>query len=122
MSETRRISQADLLDEVERDITYAIECLLQDYTGEAKGELWTLIGSLGESQPLDEGYRTALLTRLEDIRHKLAVDNGSEAARLELVRLRRRVMNTRRLLLGQQPLYGDAPLSAGREQGRKPAH
>lgn len=101
------------MEQIQEDVVYIIECLVQDYTGEAKGEIGGLIDTINAMEALDTGYREALLASLGKILRELRVLDPDGNARSELVTLRRKITNTRMQLLGATPKYNYAdPLTA----------
>lgn len=102
---------------IEQDIIYAIECLVYNYTGEAKDEISALIRQISATEALDSGYSETLQTMLGKVFDELLSDNQSRSARSGLITLRRRVVNTELNLLGKEKIYNGAdPLPAMDEQ------
>jgi len=58
--------QAMLLEEVEEDICYVIECWAQDIPGESKGELHSTSARCEADKQLDQRYRTVICRTLTD--------------------------------------------------------
>lgn len=94
--------QATLLEEVEEDICYVIECWAQNHTGECKGELHSTAARCEADKQLDERYRTVICRTLTDAYQVLLHRNQEDYGRAisELGRLRQAVRNTARELRG----------------------
>lgn len=101
----------EFLEAVEDGLCYVIESLLQDFTGEAKGELSTLLQQVQSNDDPACADRGELLTPL---REALAVLRGNSydiTARNRLIELRRRIHETRRTILGRRSAYSVSALS-----------
>lgn len=105
MNEQCRALQLSLLENIEDDVVYCIEALLQDFTGEAKTELSTLLSQLHGMIGLVSGYRDGLIIALRGVLAKLRANSASRSARDQLITLRQRVANTRLQLAGRPGKY-----------------
>lgn len=99
------------LFEMENEITYIIESLAQDYTGEAKGSLSELEARIPGWSSLAPAQSRSLQREVAEVRQCLIGNSSNPEARRRMVDLRRRVHNTARALrtLGQMYPYS-APL------------
>lgn len=93
-------AQARALAHFQDELSYIIECLVQDYTSEARHELSSLLDLVRASTDLGEPCRSLLADELETALAALRVDNRSSSARQALVSTRRRIYNTRRVAYG----------------------
>lgn len=101
-------SQAALLEKIQDDIVYAIECLVYDHTGEAKSEVSDLVDSLSRADALSPEYRDSLQSSLEEILNALRLNSYDKTARSNLITLRRKIANTRLVLAGDAIKYNYA--------------
>lgn len=108
MEDPEKIHQAPLLEKLQDEISYIVECLLQDYTGEVKREISALIRLVDSIEGLDRVYRAGLSSALDLALQELGADNQSTAARGKIITLRRRVRNTCLVLLGKETYYNYA--------------
>lgn len=99
---TARSNLPAILQGLQDELSYVIECLLEDYTGEAKSELGSLIHQVNAAQ-LDDQTRATLALLLGDALQELRRNNSNSHARSALVTVRRQLYNTR-LQLAARPL------------------
>lgn len=101
-NDARSEIQAVLLEEIEEDICYVIECWAQDLTGESKGELRSTSARCEADKQLDERYRTVICRTLTDasdlLRSRTPEDRGRAIS--SLGQLRQAVRNSARELRG----------------------
>lgn len=110
------MTQHEFMEQIQDEIVYIIECLLQDYTGEAKSEVNSLINSIKAMEGLDSGYCKYLTAALEKILSDLRHDNQSYSARSDLIKLRQKVTNTRLQLLGRPLKYNYADVLVAKDE------
>lgn len=91
-------SALDRLDAIEEGLSYVLECLVQEFTGEAKGELHKLIATVETTETIETTSRSDILGLLRGALGRLRSDSYDSAARAGLVTLRRRLRETRRAL------------------------
>lgn len=99
--------QAVLLESVEEDIIYAIECWAQGYSGECKSEIRDLVVKCDADRQLDSRYVDAIRNEIEKTEGNFVYSELSGACRgiYVLVGLRRAVKNTIGELRGAPKLY-----------------
>lgn len=103
------LAQLSFMEGIQHGIVDIIESLFEDLPGEAKSDALDLRLSITANARLDPGYRDALIQAVEGIRSGLLADGyDSKSFRRGLVALRRRVANTKAILLGGKLRYNYA--------------
>jgi hypothetical protein len=100
-------TQITCLEKVHEDILYSIECLVEDYTREARSELGDVLKSVAFGK-LDELYRVHIETAIKQITTRLVQNSYDRDAKSWLVKLRRQIRNTIAKLHGMDRLYNYA--------------
>ncbi len=91
------------------DLVYVLECLVEDFTGEAKSEISLLIDKIAVDADCSAEVRRIINDKLQSVLNRLRIDNYDPDARSQLVKLRRQIRNTLSALEGSSSLYNHAP-------------
>lgn len=93
------------LDGIHEDLVYIVECLAQNYTGEAKTELGELVAKIQESKQIADRHKKeigdSLLLALDELRSR----TDKEIVVVRIIKVRRLLRNTIRTLYGEPIQY-----------------
>ena len=98
-------TQISILENIHEELLYAIECLVEDYTREARYTLSDVV-KRNDFIDLHELYRSHIETNLDKIYTGLMT--SSPDAKTSLIRLRREIRNTLCKLNGKELVYNYA--------------
>jgi hypothetical protein len=99
--------QVACLEKVHEEILYVLECLVEDYTGEARRELGDIM-TKDFYKELHALYQVHIEAAINRIVKRLIHDSYDKEARSWLVQLRRQIRNTMTMLQSQGKLYSYA--------------
>jgi hypothetical protein len=101
-------TQIKLIEKIQEDVVYILECLVKDYTGEAKSELTDIVKWINSTSALRQEYRTYIMEALDKLLTAMRNDSNDRDARTNLIKIRHQLHNTLLSLKGEKPFYNYA--------------
>jgi hypothetical protein len=98
-------AKADALLLIQDELVYIIECIMEDFTGEAKGSFRNLETVIAAAVVLPALVRSEIHEQAAQLLQRLRTSAYDPQVRTDIVTLRRRIFNTIAALRGRDKTY-----------------